>query len=362
MDHLPALKCSTQEDVYLLSADIGREIEHLVDVFGVDSVKSLVPKLIRVLEFLETAVRQNETLREEADHLLQTVKQLEYDKNEKAVYRKKFEQELEQIEDMWRSEMKDLSCLVTRLQEENTRLSSSLREKTESMIQDESTDGGPGACDSGIFTNGLSQSDIEMLNRLKEAFDRQASQLHTQEKELAQRLQDIESLEHQVERLHKVNADGCAKVRSLEHQVNIVTGEREEIASRLEDIHRERDQLRTQISLERKDKQDELLEAVMRNSPPSLTEYKKVCQDKKELEARVRFLEGELEFYKPPVAKTPSEDSGGEDERIQLEGEEEFPVQGPINKEPDEKLDFSRESTLGIKRFFPKLFWTSRRS
>ena len=105
-----------------------------------------------------------------------------------------FFQELEQIEDMWRTEMKDLSGLVTRLQEENTRLSSSLRERTESMVQDESNDGGAGACDSGIFTNGLSQSDIEMLNRLKEAFDRQASQLHTQEKELSGRLKDIQSV------------------------------------------------------------------------------------------------------------------------------------------------------------------------
>lgn len=103
-------------------------------------------------------------------------------------------QELEQIEDMWRSEMNDLSGLVTRLQEENTRLSSSLRERTETLTPDDTADGGPGACDSGVFTNGLSQSDIEMLNRLKEAFDRQASQLHTQEKELSQRLQDIESV------------------------------------------------------------------------------------------------------------------------------------------------------------------------
>ena len=62
------------------------------------------------------------------------------------------------------------------------------------MVQDESTDGGAGACDSGVFTNGLSQSDIEVLNRLKEAFDRQTSQVHNQEKELADRLKDIESV------------------------------------------------------------------------------------------------------------------------------------------------------------------------
>lgn len=51
--------------------------------------------------------------------------------------------------------------------------------------------------DSGVFTSvnqGLSQSDIEMLNRLKEAFDKQASQLHSYENELAQRLSDIQSV------------------------------------------------------------------------------------------------------------------------------------------------------------------------
>lgn len=92
MEHLPPLKCSTQEEVYGLSADIGREIERVVDMHGADSARSLVPKLIRVLEFLEQAVRQNEALREEIEHLQQTVKQLEYDKNEKAIYRKKFDQ------------------------------------------------------------------------------------------------------------------------------------------------------------------------------------------------------------------------------------------------------------------------------
>lgn len=92
MEHLPSTKCSTQGDVYLLSADIGREIEHLVDSFGTDSARTLVPKLIRVLEFLETAVTQNELLREETENLQQTVKQLEYDKNEKAMFRKKFDQ------------------------------------------------------------------------------------------------------------------------------------------------------------------------------------------------------------------------------------------------------------------------------
>lgn len=46
-----------------------------------------------------------------------------------------------------------------------------------------------------MFTNGgLSQSDIDMLNRLKEAFDKQASQLHSYENELAQRLTDIQSV------------------------------------------------------------------------------------------------------------------------------------------------------------------------
>lgn len=54
---------------------------------------------------------------------------------------------------------------------------------------------GGGGPDSGVFTNGgLSQSDIDMLNRLKEAFNKQASQLHSYESELAQRLTDIQSV------------------------------------------------------------------------------------------------------------------------------------------------------------------------
>ncbi|XP_022667229.1 RILP-like protein homolog isoform X3 [Varroa jacobsoni] len=387
-------KCSTQEDVYALSADIGQEVERLVDGFGVDAASSLVPKLIRVLELLEAAVQQNETLRGEADQLFQTVCQLEYDKKEKAQFRKKFDQELEQIEDMWRSEMNDLSGLVSRLQEENSRLSTSLREKTnllgEGHDDSDRSEGhfsrsgvtsladsshGGGGPDSGVFTNGgLSQSDIDMLNRLKEAFNKQASQLHSYESELAQRLTDIQSLKHQVERLRRSGLDSVQRVRQLELQLGRSADEREHLIRRLDEEQREKEQLRQEINKEKRDAQDELLEAVIRLSPPSPTEYKKMCQEKKELEARVRFLEGELEFYKPPVAKTPSEDSGGEETEAPESSRKsryppddvDLPVQGPINREPEDKLDYSDfshgGSSLSIKRFFPKLLWSSRRS
>lgn len=51
-------------------------------------------------------------------------------------------------------------------------------------------------------------------------------------------------LEHQVERLQKVTADGSTKVRSLEYQISLVTEDREQLAIRLDEINRERDQLR----------------------------------------------------------------------------------------------------------------------
>ena len=56
------------------------------------------------------------------------ISQLENDKIGKAEDRQRFEKELEQIEEHWRQESRDLVGMVTRLQEENRRLAEALQE------------------------------------------------------------------------------------------------------------------------------------------------------------------------------------------------------------------------------------------
>lgn len=83
-------------------------------------------------------------------------------------------------------------------------------------------------------------------------------------------------LKHQVERLRRSGLDSVQRVRQLELQLGRSADEREHLIRRLDEEQREKEQLRQEINKEKRDAQDELLEAVIRLSPPSPTEYKKV--------------------------------------------------------------------------------------
>ena len=54
-----ALELSTA-DVYEQASVIGQDIERIIDLFGHESVLDLMPKVIKVLEYLEILVRERE--------------------------------------------------------------------------------------------------------------------------------------------------------------------------------------------------------------------------------------------------------------------------------------------------------------
>lgn len=78
-------------DVYDIASDIGKECEKLIDVFGADSVTSLMPKVINALELLERLASKNERENTTVQELRSKISQLENDKIEKAEDRQRFE-------------------------------------------------------------------------------------------------------------------------------------------------------------------------------------------------------------------------------------------------------------------------------
>lgn len=88
-------------------------------------------------------------------------------------------QELEQIEDHWRQESKDLLSVVTRLQEENRRLSNALSDK---QNLSEST------C---MVTP---EVDIAVVERLQSVIEKQREQIHTLDSELSVKTSELETV------------------------------------------------------------------------------------------------------------------------------------------------------------------------
>ena len=78
-------------DVYEIASDIGKECEKLIEIYGADSIKNFMPKVINALELLERLAMNNETENSTVEDLRSKILQLETDKIGKAEDRQRFE-------------------------------------------------------------------------------------------------------------------------------------------------------------------------------------------------------------------------------------------------------------------------------
>jgi cell division protein FtsB len=77
-------------------------------VHGTDILRDLVPKVIRILEFLEMQAMKNERETNQLFEMQKQIGRLESEKNETRELRDKFDRELELIEEQWRREVGDV--------------------------------------------------------------------------------------------------------------------------------------------------------------------------------------------------------------------------------------------------------------
>lgn len=181
-------------DVYDLASDIGKEYERIMDRYGTDAVSGLMPKIINTLELLEALATKNERENTTIQELREKIAQLESEKLEKAEFRRRFEKELELIEEQWRSETNELADLVSSLQDENKRLVKQTQDLQSSSAQ--SSGLGASLTESIIsMTNNelhSALSDTQVLQRLKEQIYKQRDELKQRERELQDKYSELE--------------------------------------------------------------------------------------------------------------------------------------------------------------------------
>ncbi|KAF7378894.1 hypothetical protein HZH66_015128 [Vespula vulgaris] len=345
-------------DVYDIASEIGKECEKLIDLFGVESVTNLMPKVINALELLENLAIKNERENTTVQELRAKIIQLESDKIGKAEDRQRFEKELEQIEEHWRQESRDLVGMVTRLQEENRRLAEALREsQSDSQYSGKQT-----------FT-ASQEVDVSVLQHLRSMIDKQRDQIRARDRELTQKNLEIENLTSQVEKLGVVGRELKRKQRQAQMQARGLVEERADFLAQLQDQNRELIQLRGRLGLAKKENEDlsksqgcpDLTnKAVYDLDDPdrprfTTAELKEILHERNELKARVSDLEDELEYYRPKP-EIPIDDKDA-------------PVQGPLPYEPDD-APWKKSSESGIRKlyalsiyiFFRKIFSESSSS
>lgn len=77
---------------------------------------------------------RQEAERQTVEELRSNISLLEHEKREKAVDRIRYEKEIEQLEENWKKESQELLGMISRLQDDNKKLSNSLKERTEKSV------------------------------------------------------------------------------------------------------------------------------------------------------------------------------------------------------------------------------------
>ncbi|XP_046386583.1 RILP-like protein homolog isoform X2 [Ischnura elegans] len=340
-------------DVYDIASEIGKEFEKIIDTHGTEAVTSLMPKVINALEHLERLATKNDRENTTVQELRARISHLEHDKIEKAEGRVRFEKELEQIEEHWRQESRDLLAMVSRLQDENRRLSSIVAEKN-GMAGDGS---GPGGGDGS--EGGGAPSDWEMLCRLRQTVERQREAIRARDNEILAKNSELEAIQEQVERLSMVGRELRRKHHGAQAQVRGLVDERADFLAQLQDQQREIGRLRQRLGIAQKENEDlsESLPSYGERYHPddperprfTTAELKEILHERNELKARVSDLEDELETYRPkpkPEVETP-------EDKQEDKPDEDAPVQGPLPFEPDDAP--WKKSDSGIRKFWPSL-------
>lgn len=234
----------TVVDVYDIAAVLGHEFERVIDRFGCESMVGVVPKVVRVLELLETLVNYGggghkaEELQGELDRLRQ-------ERSDRYEQEKKHQMELELLEDVWRGEVQDLLSQTTQLQAENKKLLLSLS-LTESPV----------TVDDLQRQEGMSEKEKQVMEKLKELVKKQRDEIQAKEHELTLKNADVEALQLQQNRLIKINQDLRHRLSLMKAQGKALVQQRVELEAAAHARQQELGALRLEVSRLRRELQD----------------------------------------------------------------------------------------------------------
>ncbi|XP_069134867.1 RILP-like protein 1 isoform X3 [Argopecten irradians] len=405
-------------DVYDQAAGIGKEFEKLIEGYGVEAVTDLMPKVIKSLEQLETLAARYEKETNEISDLKFLIEKLEIEKNEKQQERLRYEEELEKIEEEWRKETKELLTSVSRLQEDNRRMKDALNDQKQNMAhevaqvtrkteekeievlvklkdtvdrqREELRKAKQDLKEKSVDCEAL-EAQLEQIVKVNSELRRKNNTHKKQTKTLLEEKVDLETQLADKEQQITHIADMIKEQEAIEEEKKA-----NKRAQKLSEASTEEDHEHDQENNIPQDLKDEVLNedvaagnvdgtasvdelegenmAVLQhklstigkmvidmkdpNRPRfTLNELRTVLMERNELKTKLIEVEEELTAFKPKLdADTANACLESSTDSMNLySGEEDLPVQGPINKEPDEKLYPGIKRETGIRKFFTGL-------
>ncbi|XP_054166709.1 RILP-like protein homolog [Oppia nitens] len=338
------------EDVYDLAAEIGDQFQKVIDNCGSDSIKHLMPKVIRVLEHLEMMAIVKEDYDSKLDQLKHSIFELENDKRVKAVSLNKYELEMESIEENWRKENLHLTQCVSQLRQQNLKLSNRLIDSQQTLSQS-LTD---------LQKRGQQEIDLEIVS-LKESIKRSESKVDAITKEMDEKNEEIEKLTEQIEEVMQQNRDLRRRMKHNKYQLLHMN------EAKADPNYKDLIGLSEHILVTNSDDCDLFND----HKPFTLNELRNIILEVNYLRKHSKELEEEIKVFKKPIEIKPLIDeindidnntcndvNSGNSDSLNSNLSDDLPVEGPINREPEDKLYPRRRSSQNrILRFFPTINW-----
>ncbi|XP_049926732.1 RILP-like protein 1 isoform X2 [Epinephelus moara] len=225
----------TVDDVYEIAKQIGTEVEKLIDGCGKDSVVGLVPKIVKVLELLESFASRNHAHRLREEELLKTFETIQLQQQKKRGGKDSEEgnekheiRELQQKEQQWRKRCEELQAQVQQLQEDREELQSRLR-------------------GSHAQEDRVQRQEREVMLKLKGVVDKQRDELRAKAQEITTISKEAEALQEQLERFMKMNAELRHKQNVLQTQLKSTVERKADMEADLKEKSKEIEILQTQL-------------------------------------------------------------------------------------------------------------------
>uniref|UniRef100_A0AAX7UIP6 RILP-like protein 2 n=1 Tax=Astatotilapia calliptera TaxID=8154 RepID=A0AAX7UIP6_ASTCA len=249
----------TVDDVYKIAKVIGTDVEKLIDGYGKESAEGLVPKIVKVLELLESFASRNHAHKLREEELLKTFETIQLqqqkkrggkendeanDKNEirngllaatlpLRAYLMKQQivdqtKELQQKEQQWKTRCEELQVQIQQLQEDREVLESRLR-------------------GSHAQEDRVQRQEREVMLKLKEVVDKQRDDLRAKSQEITTITKEVEALQEQLERFMKMNAELRHKQNVLQAQLKSTVERKADMEADLKEKNKEIENLQAQL-------------------------------------------------------------------------------------------------------------------
>ncbi|KAM9800848.1 rab-interacting lysosomal protein [Neosynchiropus ocellatus] len=224
----------TVDDVYEIAKQIGAEVEKLIDGYGKDSAVGLVPKIVKVLEIVESFASRNHAHKQREEELLRTFETIQLQQQRKRV--KEGEdgadrseiRALQEKEQQCRTRCDELLVQIQQLQVDKEQLQRQLK---------------------GTHTHDdrVQRQEREVMLKLKEVVDKQRDELRAKAQEISSISKEVEALQEQLDRFMKMNAELRHRQSVLQTQLKSTVERKADMEADLKEKSKEMEKLQAQL-------------------------------------------------------------------------------------------------------------------